>query len=162
MPAVSVVRYRPELREAFARLNGWWIERYFGLEAPDMAVFADPEGQIIAPGGEIFFVLEGDRAVGTCALLPHGVGVYELAKMGVDPVVQGRGYGSLLMRAAIEWARQRGVRRLELLSNSVLTPALGLYAKHGFRHVPVEAGEGGYARANVKMVLELSRAEDPL
>jgi GNAT superfamily N-acetyltransferase len=162
VPAPTVVRYRPELREAFGRLNRWWIEQYFRLEAPDEAVLADPDGQIIALGGEIFFVLEGDRAVGTCALIPHGPGAYELAKMGVDPDVQGRGYGSLLMGAAIEWARRQGARRVELLSNSALAPALALYEKHGFRRVPVEAGEGGYARANVKMVLELASTGDPL
>lgn len=160
MTVATVVRYRPELREDFGRLNRWWIERYFGLEAPDMAVFADPEGEILAGGGEIFFVLEEDRAVGTCALIPHSPGVYELAKMGVDPAAQGRGFGSMLMVAALAWARQQGARRLELLSNSALAPALSLYEKHGFRHVPVEAREGGYERANVKMVLELTGADD--
>lgn len=153
--AVEVVRYRPELREAFERLNRQWIEQYFEVEEPDRAVFRDPEGEIRRRGGEIFFVLVAGEALGTCAMVPHGRDAFELAKMGVAPAARGRGYGDLLIDAAIAFARRQGVARVELLTNSALTPALRLYEKHGFRRVPVAAREGGYARADVKMVLEL-------
>lgn len=158
MPSsVTITTYRPEYRDAFERLNREWIERYFTLEEPDRAVFDDPEQTILAPGGEIFFVLLDGEPMGTCALMAHGPGVFELAKMGVSPAVQKRGYGDLLMRAAIDFARSRHASRMELLTNSVLAPALRLYERHGFRRVPVTAGEGGYARADVKMVLDLTR-----
>jgi hypothetical protein len=51
--------------------------------------------------------------------------------------------------------------RVELLTNSMLTPALRLYEKHGFLRVPAAPHEGGYARADVKMVLELGQASPP-
>jgi GNAT superfamily N-acetyltransferase len=126
------------------------------VEEPDLQVFRDPESEIIRPGGEIFFAVVDGEPLGTCALIRHGDGVFELAKMGVSPRAQGHGLGARLMEAAIGFARERGGARIELLTNSVLGPALRLYERHGFRRVPVAAHEGGYERVDVKMVLDLS------
>jgi putative acetyltransferase len=159
MPAITsatVVRFRPELRDAFERLNRQWIEEYFSVEEPDRAVFRDPDGTILRPGGEIFFVLADGDVVGTCAMVQHGHDAFELAKMAVDPSARGLGHGDRLIVAAIDFARERGAARVELLTNSMLVPALRLYEKHGFRRVPVSAREGNYVRADTKMVLELA------
>lgn len=153
---VDVVEYRPEFRDAFVQLNRQWIEQYFAIEPRDVAVFEDVEGRILTPGGMIFFVLANGRPLGTCAMLAEGPGVYQLAKMAVDPSARGLGYGDRLMTAAIRWAKDRGATRIELLSNSMLAPALALYRKHGFvdeLFVPRD----GYARTNVKMALSLTR-----
>jgi len=151
----DVVTWRAEYREDFERLNREWIETYFAVEASDLAVFRDPEAAIVRPGGEIFFVLDQEGVRGTCALLPHQAGVLELAKMAVSPAAQGKGYGELLMRAAIAYARERGVRRLMLVSNTRLGPAIALYRKCGFREVPMEPGIE-YARADTQMELDLT------
>jgi putative acetyltransferase len=150
----EIVTYREEYRPHFERLNREWIERYFGLEPPDLEVFADPERHIIAPGGQIFFLLDEGTVQGTCALVAHGDG-FELAKMAVEPTARGRGYGDLLMRAAIAFARQAGARRLTLVSNTRLEPAIRLYRKHGFVEVPIAPGHG-YERADIEMHLILA------
>jgi ribosomal protein S18 acetylase RimI-like enzyme len=151
----NVVTWRPEYREDFERLNREWIETYFVVEPSDLAVFRDPEQAIVRPGGEIFFVVDDAGVRGTCALLPHAPGVLELAKMAVSPAAQGKGYGELLMRAAIAYARERGIRKLMLVSNTRLGPAIGLYRKCGFREVPLEPGIE-YARADIQMELDLA------
>ena len=151
---VEVVTYRDELRPHFERLNRAWIERYFRLEAPDLEVFRDPRATIVAPGGEIFFLVDEAGVQGTCAVLPHGPGTFELAKMAVDEAARGRGYGDILMEAAIAFARRAGAERLMLLTNSRLEPAIRLYRKHGFVDVPVEASNG-YDRADVQLELTL-------
>jgi putative acetyltransferase len=89
-------------------------------------------------------------------MVPHGDDAFELAKMAVDPPARGQGHGDRLIAAAIDFARERGAARVELLTNSLLVPALRLYEKHGFRRVPVSAREGNYARVDTKMVLELA------
>lgn len=150
----DVVTWRAEYREAFERLNREWIETYFAVEPSDLAVFRDPEDAIVRPGGEIFFVVDDEGVRGTCALLPHGTGVLELAKMAVSPAARGKGYGGLLMRAAIACARERGARTLMLVSNTSLGPAIRLYRKCGFREVPMQAGVE-YARADIRMELDL-------
>jgi GNAT superfamily N-acetyltransferase len=134
----SVVPYRPEYREAFERLNRAWIEQYFVVEEADQEVFADPEAAIVRSGGEIFFVVEGEEVLGTCALILHEPGVFEIAKMAVSPSARGRGYGDLLMEATVEFARRAGAAKVIIVSNTILTPAIRLYEKHGFVRVPLD------------------------
>lgn len=153
-PKPTVVPYRDELRAAFEQLNRDWIETYFVLEDADREVFRDPQAKILAPGGQIFFVLEGSRVQGTCAVLRHGSDECEIAKMAVAPAARGRGFGDLLMEAAIAFARGVGARRLIIVSNTVLEPAIRLYQKHGFVRVPL-ASDGRYRRANIRMEREL-------
>lgn len=153
-PSPTVVPYRGEFRAAFERLNRDWIESYFVLEEADRAVFADPAGSILGPGGQIFFVVEGDTVLGTCAVLRHSPTECEIAKMAVAPAARGRGLGDLLMEAAVDFAREIGARRVAIVSNTVLAPALRLYRKHGFVEVPLES-DGRYQRANIRLEREL-------
>jgi ribosomal protein S18 acetylase RimI-like enzyme len=146
----EVVPYREEYRAEFERLNRAWIEQYFVLEEADREVFRDPAGAIIRPGGQIFFVVEGSEVLGTCALVPHEPGVYEIAKMAVSPEARGRGYGDLLMEATTEFARRAGAKRIVIVSNTVLAPAIRLYEKHGFVRVPLDEHER-FARANIRL-----------
>ena len=157
-PQPTVVPYREDFRPAFEQLNRDWIESYFVLEDADRAVFADPAGAILGPGGQIFFVVEGDTVLGTCAVLRHGAGECEIAKMAVAPAARGRGLGDLLMEAAVDFARQIGARRVTIISNTVLAPALRLYRKHGFVEVPLES-DGRYQRANIRLERELGVRE---
>ena len=156
MPAdLTIVDYEPAHQPAFRALNHEWIAHYFAIEPLDNLMLDDPEGYILDPGGHILMARLGPELVGTCALIkePEHEGVYELAKMAVSPRAQGRGIGWALGQAAVGKARELGARRVELLSNSRLGPALALYEKLGFRHVPVPPTP--YQRTDVKMVLDL-------
>jgi len=104
----EVTTYREEWRGDFERLNREWIETWFTLEEADRETFRDPLGKIIAPGGQIFFVVEGAEVLGTCAVVRHRPDVHEIAKMAVAPVARGRGYGDLLMEAAVASPGARG------------------------------------------------------
>jgi GNAT superfamily N-acetyltransferase len=150
----TVVSYREEFRAAFEQLNRDWIETYFVLEEPDREVFSDPRAKILAPGGEIFFVVDGDQVQGTCAVIRHSASDWEIAKMAVAPVARGRGFGDLLMERAIAFAAAMGANRVIIVSNTVLEPAIRLYRKHGFVQVPLEA-DGRYQRANIRLEREL-------
>jgi GNAT superfamily N-acetyltransferase len=152
--AVRLVSWRPDLRAHFERLNLEWIERWFIVEEEDRKVFADPAGRIVGPGGQIFFVVDEVGVRGTCAVIRHDAGTFELAKMAVEPSAQGRGYGDRLVEAAVGFAREAGARRLMLVSNTRLGPALTLYRKHGFRDVPLDPANG-YSRADIQLELML-------
>ena len=152
--AVRLVSWRPDLRPDFERLNLEWIERWFTVEEEDRKAFADPAGRIVEPGGQIFFVVDEAGVRGTCAVIRHDVDTFELAKMAVEPSAQGRGYGDRLVEAAVEFAREAGARRLMLVSNTRLGPALTLYRKHGFRDAPLDPANG-YSRADIQLELML-------
>ncbi len=152
--AARVVPYRGEFRNAFEALNREWIETYFTLEPADREILGDPVGRIIEAGGQVFFVVERGEVLGTSALLRHSSDEYEIAKMAVAPAARGRGFGDLLMGACITYARERAARRVVIVSNTVLEPAIRLYRKHGFVQVPL-ARDVRYKRANIRLELEL-------
>ena len=145
---------RADHRAAFRDLNLAWIEAHFAVEARDRHELDDPQGHILACGGEIFMADDDGAIVGTCALLAEPDGACELAKMAVRASARGRGVGRALGEAAVAAARARGAPRIDLLSNTVLGPAIGLYRALGFVEVPLPATD--YARANIKMVLDLT------
>jgi len=153
----EVTTYREEWRGDFERLNREWIETWFTLEEADRETFRDPLGKIIAPGGQIFFVVEGAEVLGTCAVVRHRPDVHEIAKMAVAPVARGRGYGDLLMEAAVAFSRSAGARRVVIVSNTKLAPAIRLYEKHGFVRVPLGPNER-YARADIRLERDLTHS----
>jgi ribosomal protein S18 acetylase RimI-like enzyme len=151
---VTVVPYREEFRAAFEELNREWIETYFTLEPADREILGDPRGTILERGGQVFYVLEGGEVLGTCAVLRHSAGECEIAKMAVSPAARGRGFGDLLMEACISFARELGSRKVVIVSNTALEPAIRLYRKHGFVQVPL-ATDTRYQRANIRLELDL-------
>jgi putative acetyltransferase len=121
---------------AFLALNEEWIVRYFRMEEKDRKTLGDPVGQILSRGGEILIAESGGAAIGCCALIPMGSGSYELAKMAVSEPYQGRGVGRMLIEALIAAARVKDARRLFLETNSRMAPAIHLYERMGFVHLP--------------------------
>jgi ribosomal protein S18 acetylase RimI-like enzyme len=139
--------------EAFIRLNELWITESFALEEGDRQLARDPH-KIVREGGHILSLVEGGEVVGVCALFRESPGRFELARMAVEPSQRGKGYGDILMQAAIAQARLKGAESIILLSNTVLRSAIGLYRKHGFRTVS-EGAHPVYARCNIIMELRL-------
>jgi GNAT superfamily N-acetyltransferase len=137
----------------FIRLNELWIEEHFELEEADRQLAADPY-KIVRDGGHILSLRQDGRVVGVCALFRETPTRFELARMAVEPTERGKGYGDVLIRAAIAKARERGATTVHLLSNTVLQPAIALYRKHGFRTV-TEGPHALYARCNIVMELRL-------
>lgn len=155
---VLIVPFRSGLASDFARLNLEWIERFFHVEEPDRVALTDCENAIVAAGGQIFFALNEDAVIGTCAIVRHGAATYELAKMAVTPAAQGQGVGRRLAEAAIAFAQAADAQKITLLTNSRLTPALRLYERLGFQYRPLPSGSE-YMRADVYMELQLPRNE---
>ena len=158
--SIRIIGYSSQYARDFARLNYQWIEHYFRIEDEDRAALDHPEAYAIVPGGEIFFVLQGEHIIGTVALVPKSLqadgsfAAYELAKMAVDPACQGQGIGKRLLAHAIAYARARGVRQIVLSTNDLLAPALKVYGDAGFVVKPAAQDER-YERSNLFMQLDL-------
>jgi putative acetyltransferase len=152
---VHIETFRPEHEQAFATLNRAWLVQHGLLEPPDENQLANPQGTILAPGGQIFVAVRDEDVLGTCAVIPHGAGVVELAKLTVTPAAQGQGLGRRLVEACLAFAREHDIRRVVLVSSSRLPAALRLYEAMGFRHRPLPA-DVAYATADVYMELDLS------
>ena len=112
---------------------------HFRVEERDRVALTDCESAIVTPGGQIFFALRADVVIGTCAVIQVDPATCELAKMAVTPAAQGQGVGRRLGETAIAFARQAGARKIMLLTNSRLAPALRLYEQLGFERGPLPA-----------------------
>lgn len=146
----TIVAWDPRHRDAFRDLNLWWLERWFEVEQIDRDVLGDPEGALLARGGEIWFAEQAGRAVGTVALKDHGGGRFELTKLGVDPAAHGAGMGRALCEQVIDRFEARGGTVLYLETNTVLEPARRLYEALAFEAC-TPPSTSPYARSNLYM-----------
>lgn len=152
---IEIISYEPEFSEIFKDLNIAWLQKYFWVEPHDEEVLGKPEKYIIEPGGNIFFVKEGEQIIGTVALMKMQEGVFELTKMAVTPQSQGKKIGQKLMEHTLDYARKQGWKKLIIYSNRKLENAIYIYKKYGFTEIPIE-GNNPYSRGDIKMELQLS------
>ncbi len=131
------------------RLNEIWIREHFQIEREDERLAGDPRA-ILRNGGHTLTAAIAGQAVGVVALFASGPNEFELARMAVAPSHRGRGIGRFLAVSALELAAQLAARRLFLLSNTRLTPAIRLYESLGFRTVH-EGTHPQYSRCNIVM-----------
>ena len=107
----------------------------------DMEPTAPPESRhaldLAALQGEhvrLWVAHDGDRLVGTAALVGIEQRHEELKSMRTDPALRGRGIASRLLAHVLDDARSRGVERVSLETGSMdfFAPARTFYARAGF------------------------------
>lgn len=147
--------WKPELSEDFKNLNLQWLEEFFWVEEHDREVLGNPEKHIIAPGGNILFVMEEEEAVACVALMKISEGIFELTKMAVKPALRGKKIGNRLLEETINFSKKQNWDELIIYSNTKLENAIHLYRKFGFIEIPMEQN-GPYSRGNIKLRLNLS------
>ena len=123
---VEIVPFRAEHGAAFYALNRAWLDEHGLYEPPDEAQLADPHGTIIGVGGALFIALLAGEVVGTAAVVPHGDGEVELAKLTVSEHARGLGLGRRLAEHCLEYARRIGARKVGLVSSTKLRAAVRL------------------------------------
>ena len=107
---------------------------------PDGDAFARGVDRLLADENSEFLLAAADdqsSAAGVCQLR-YRYGIWWdapdclLEDLFVEEQARGNGLGEGLVNAAIERARQRGCRRMELDANEANTPAITLYERVGF------------------------------
>jgi RimJ/RimL family protein N-acetyltransferase len=78
-----------------------------------------------------FVAIAGDQIIGLIHIEPSRNGYGDLAML-VDRDWRGRGAGSALVQAAIDWARAQGLHKLSLEVFAHNEAAIALYRKSGF------------------------------
>lgn len=156
---MEIVEYKPEYRQAYIDFNKAWIEKWFALEPADVEILENVE-QHIAAGGMVFFALEDGEPVST-GLIEHKVGsddpgLWEFNKFASNPLKQGRGAGSAIIKRCQQYAKEHGATRIMLVSNTALEAAQHLYEKFGFLEVPMT--DTTFERCNIERVYTVPQA----
>jgi putative acetyltransferase len=91
----------------------------------------------VAPGRGVILVARWDaEPVGCGAIRLIDADTAEVKRMFTRPGARGRGVGRALLAALEAQARTLGARRLVLETGVRQSEAMGLYASHGFVHMP--------------------------
>jgi GNAT superfamily N-acetyltransferase len=137
--AVAVWRATIDDAEAVGRLLIAFRDHNGNDRPSDNAMLATVDRLIEMP--DVDFLLgsvdDDSPPVGVCQLR-YRLSVWTAAldcwleDLFVSESARGRGVGGALIDAALERARERGCRRVELDTNETNTGARALYARHGF------------------------------
>jgi N-acetylglutamate synthase-like GNAT family acetyltransferase len=152
--AFQIIPYRPELAAEFRDMNLAWLNQYFYVEPKDRELLNHAKEEIIDQGGAIFFAQYDNSIAGCFSLIPYNNESFELGKMAVKKEFQGKKIGHGLLAFAIQHTREQDKESLILYSNTILTSAIHLYRKFGFKTIEME-DPPPYARSNIKMLLKI-------
>jgi GNAT superfamily N-acetyltransferase len=113
--------------------------------------------------GRLFVLTRGSTILGMVSLLftistAEGGKAAWLEDLVVRPDQRGKGLGTRLLRAAIDWARREGLTRITLLTDADNADARRLYARHGFAASAMQPLRLHLARTSVPPALALSLA----
>lgn len=155
---LCMTTFDKKYKNDFKELNLVWVKEFFAVEESDIRQLETPEEAIIAPGGEIFFLVQSDGTVGgvVSAIIAHGE--CELAKMTVRKSCTGKGYAHLLMREAIQFAKDKKYPYMKLYSSVSLENAIALYKKYGFKTIHL-GQHPAYKRCSIIMQLDFDQQQ---
>jgi ribosomal protein S18 acetylase RimI-like enzyme len=127
----------PAVREVVTAAYARYLDR---MDRPPGPMLADYAAEVEA--GRLW--VTGEPVTGLIELAP-GDGSLHIGNVAVHPSAQGTGLGRRLLEFAEEQARQRGLNRLDLYTNEVMTENQAIYARLGYRETGRRT-EDGYRR----------------
>ncbi|MCM1425177.1 MAG: GNAT family N-acetyltransferase [Eubacterium sp.] len=147
---MEIISYQEKYKNDFIELNLVWIKKYFKVEPQDVKMLNNIEDFLIK-GAAVYFAVEQDKAIATCMVVPRNGHVWEICKLATDEQYMGKGAGSAVLKACMDYAKEHGAKKLMIVSNNILSAAMHLYAKAGFKEVPIDNME--YERVNIQLEL---------
>ncbi|MEK4029112.1 MULTISPECIES: GNAT family N-acetyltransferase [Bacillaceae] len=107
----------------------------------DLLLLADPSQENVEEymeRGECFVAEDNKQVIGVYVLLPTRPHTIELVNVAVVEEQHGKGIGKQLVRHAIELAKKRRFKTIEIGTGNSSIGQLALYQKCGFRIVGVD------------------------
>lgn len=144
---MKIIEFNEKYRQDFIDFNTDWIISNFGfLEKHDRETFEKIDEEM-DNGAMIYFAVEKETALACCMTMPMDGETWEICKLGSNKNVPHKGAGSAVFEAAMKWAINHGAKRLFILSNSKLKPAIHIYKKYGFKEIKLDNYE--YIRGDI-------------
>ncbi|KKI90410.1 acetyltransferase [Bacillus sp. SA1-12] len=119
------------------------IRNLFKDEKPpmDLLLLADPSQIIVneyVKRGECFIAEKENKVIGVYVLLPTRPETVELVNIAVAEEVQKKGIGKHLLSHAIQMAKRKGYKTIEVGTGNSSLGQLALYQKCGFRMIGID------------------------
>ncbi len=83
----------------------------------------------------IYIFSENEKNIGMFKLIPlqhRTEHINYIGGLAIDPSYVGKGFGSKMIEAILDFGRQKGLKRMELSTATFNEKAINLYKKHGF------------------------------
>jgi GNAT superfamily N-acetyltransferase len=138
-------------------LHGVIYAREYGLDTSFEPYVAKPLVDCVLDGtGRIWIAQDGDRMVGSIAMVDADEGEGQLRWFLLVSEVRGTGLGRHLLEEALAYGRERGFAHVFLWTFADLEGARRLYERAGFRVTETKTGfVWGAERTELRMDLEL-------
>lgn len=152
---MRVVGYDEKYKNDFIEMNKKWICEMFTLEKEDIRELENVE-DTIENGGNIFFTLDDeDNVLACCMIAKREDGDWEIMKFAARGMYTGTGAGGMALRACINYAKEKNVKKIIIVSNRKCEKALHLYRKNGFVETAVDKKKFPFERADIAFELYL-------
>ena len=146
---MKIVIYEKKYKNVFIEMNKQWISNMFVIEKEDLAVLNNIEQSLVA-GGQIFFAFDdNDEVLACCMIAPLPNGEWEIEKFCAKGMYTGSGAGSACLKACIDYAKEKRIEKVVIVTNRKCEQAIHLYRKFGFVEVPVDKEKFPFDRANI-------------
>ena len=144
---MEIIEYDSKYKQDFIDFNTAWIVDNFGFLEPEDKETFDKIDEELSKGSMIYFAIEDGVALATCMAKPMPDDTWEICKLASNKHREHKGCGSAVFEAAMQWAINHGAKKLFLISNSHLKPAIHIYEKYGFKEIKLDNYE--YVRGNI-------------
>ena len=125
------------------------ITELFILENEDIKEMENIEAAIES-GGQIFFAIDDNEEVMACCMIaPREDGDWEIMKFAAKGMYTGTGAGSACLKACMDYAKEKHVEKIIIVSNRKCVQAVHLYRKFGFQEIPVDKKRFLFERADI-------------
>lgn len=146
---MKIVSYDPKYKDEFIKMNKAWISGMFVMEKEDERELGNIE-PYIAAGGQIFFALDdAGNVMACCMIAPREDGDWEIMKFAARGMYTGTGAGTACLKACIDYAMEKKIEKVIIVSNRKCVHALHLYEKFGFKEIPVDKEKFPFDRADI-------------
>lgn len=146
---MKVVPYDKKYKSEFIEMNKKWISEMFVIEKEDIAVLSNIE-QSLALGGQIFFAVDDrDQVLACCMIAPLPNGEWEIEKFCAKGMYTGTGAGSACLKACLDYAKEKRIEKVVIVTNRKCVQAVHLYRKFGFTEVPVDKEKFPFERGDI-------------
>ena len=88
-------------------------------------------------------------------IAPRADGDWEIMKFAARGMYTGTGAGSACLKACIDYAKEKKLPRILIVSNRRCVQAVHLYRKFGFQEIPVDRKQFPFQRADIAFEMKL-------